>query len=257
MAKEQQNPQQQPEQQAQQCEQQQPRSLAAKLARVLAQVGGIPKDCKNKEQGYMYRSENAIMERLRELLAAETVILIPDEEEVTILEPYTTSRGNKMNRTKCRMAFTFLDGDTGEILGPYHMSGIGMDSMDKDLPKAQTMATKYFLAKAFLISDAGGRMDAEGDAETDRAAKETQATVTAAKAATSTVTQAAQAAAAQVIAPDQVAIVRDLIKEAQMDAAKVLQFAGATKVEEINLTMYAKVIKKLQATIAAAKTAAQ
>lgn len=99
-----------------------------------------------------------------------------------------------------------------------------------------------------------GETTKTGTQATGQGSRPTQA---ATQAATSTVTQAAQAAAADVIAPDQVAIVRDLIKEAKMDAAKVLQFAGATRVEEINPTMYAKVVKKLQATIAAAKTAAQ
>jgi len=135
-----------------------PSGLVAKLTKILGQVGGIPKDLQNKEQHFMYRSEDAVMERLRPLLAGEAILCLPSEESVTTLAPMRSKEGKEASHFAVRVGYTFIDAATGETLGPCYMSGEAADWGDKALQKAQTFAGKAFLSKVFMIScgdDAG------------------------------------------------------------------------------------------------------
>jgi hypothetical protein len=125
--------------------------LVAKLTKILGQVGGIPKDQKH-QQGWMYRSEDALMERLRPLFAGEGILCLPSEDSVTTLTVVRSSEGKEGSHFAVRVGYTFIDAATGETLGPYYMTGEAADWGDRALQKAQTFAGKAFLSKVFMIS---------------------------------------------------------------------------------------------------------
>ena len=125
--------------------------LVAKLTKILGQVGGIPKDQKH-QQGWMYRSEDALMERLRPLFAGEGILCLPSEESVTTLALVRSTEGKEASHFAVRVGYTFIDAATGETLGPCYMSGEAADWGDRALQKAQTFAGKAFLSKVFMIS---------------------------------------------------------------------------------------------------------
>jgi len=140
--------------------------LVAKLTKILGQVGGIPKDLQNKEQHFMYRSEDAVMERLRPLLAGEAILCLPSEESVTTLAPMRSKEGKEASHFAVRVGYTFIDAATGESLGPCYMSGEAADWGDKALQKAQTFAGKAFLSKVFMISCGDDAGDDNGGVKT-------------------------------------------------------------------------------------------
>jgi hypothetical protein len=126
--------------------------LAAKLARVMGEVGGIPKDRKNEQQGYMYRSEDAVVERLRALLAAEGVAVVPIVLTAEFLPPQTNPNNKVINLCLVTLQLDYVDGETGEKLSAKAV-GTAMDSGDKAIFKATTGAYKYALQKTFMISE--------------------------------------------------------------------------------------------------------
>jgi len=139
--------------------------LVAKLTKILGQVGGIPKDQKH-QQGWMYRSEDALMERLRPLLAGEAILCLPSEESVTTLPPVKSNEGKEASHFVVRVGYTFIDAATGETLGPCYMSGEAADWGDRALQKAQTFAGKAFLSKVFMISCGDDVGDGNGEGKT-------------------------------------------------------------------------------------------
>jgi hypothetical protein len=139
--------------------------LVAKLTKILGQVGGIPKDQKH-QQGWMYRSEDALMERLRPLLAGEAILCLPSEESVTTLAPVRSNEGKEASHFVVRVGYTFIDAATGETLGPCYMSGEAADWGDRALQKAQTFAGKAFLSKVFMISCGDDVADGNGEGKT-------------------------------------------------------------------------------------------
>ena len=139
--------------------------LVAKLTKILGQVGGIPKDQKH-QQGWMYRSEDALMERLRPLLAGEAILCLPSEESVTTLPPVRSNEGKEASHFVVRVGYTFIDAATGETLGPCYMSGEAADWGDRALQKAQTFAGKAFLSKVFMISCGDDVGDGNGEGKT-------------------------------------------------------------------------------------------
>ena len=139
--------------------------LVAKLTKILGQVGGIPKDQKH-QQGWMYRSEDALMERLRPLFAGEGILCLPSEESVTTLALVRSTEGKEASHFAVRVGYTFIDAATGEALGPCYMSGEAADWGDRALQKAQTFAGKAFLSKVFMISCGDDVGDGNGEGKT-------------------------------------------------------------------------------------------
>lgn len=143
-----------------------PNGLAFKLAEVMGAISHVSKAGFNATQKYAYAKESDVAEAVRGLLADRHIWVwsSTDSSETTPL--YTTSSGNTMWLTRVRIGYCFIDGDTGESTEVQYYEGQGADTGDKALPKAQSMALKYFLLKSFLMST--GVDDAEGDEKVDR-----------------------------------------------------------------------------------------
>lgn len=149
-----------------------PLKLAAKLARIMARVGGIPKDRKNEQQNYMYRSEDIVMETLRPLLAKSGIAVLVRQTE---FENLGTTISGKQGLVRVKVDVDFIDGETGEVLTA-SAYGVGSDSNDKAIYKAVTGATKYVFFKCFMISE-GGDPEEDGEEERKPAAAKKQQTI--------------------------------------------------------------------------------
>lgn len=125
------------------------KKLVSKLAKVMQEVKYIEKRGYNKFHKYKYATESDVSEKVREVLAEQSVLMLPDVVEHNTRE-HKNQRGNLEYIATVTMKFTFIDGETGEELS-IHSIGEGQDAGDKAVYKAITGATKYALMKAFMI----------------------------------------------------------------------------------------------------------
>jgi len=140
----------------------QEKKLVSKLAKVMETVKYIEKRGYNKFHRYNYATESDVSEKVREVLAENNVIMLPDVVEHTTRE-HTNRNGVTEYIATVKIKFTFIDGETGEELS-IHSVGEGQDAGDKAVYKAITGATKYALMKAFMIPTGD---DPEQDVGTD------------------------------------------------------------------------------------------
>ncbi|GGB43440.1 hypothetical protein GCM10011409_21310 [Lentibacillus populi] len=125
------------------------KTLVKKLAKVMKEVQYIEKRGFNKFNNYKYATESDVAEKVREVLAEQNVIMLPDVTEHTTRE-HVNRKGNTEYIATVKVKFTFIDGDSGEELS-IHSAGEGQDAGDKAVYKAITGAQKYALMKAFMI----------------------------------------------------------------------------------------------------------
>jgi hypothetical protein len=136
--------------------------LVKKLAKVMQEVKYIQKKGENKFHKYKYATEADVAEKVREVLAEASVIMIPNMKSHSVRE-HTNKNGNREYIVTVDMEFTFMDGESGESI-TFSMAGEGQDSGDKGIYKAMTGAQKYALMKAFMIPTGD---DPEEDATVD------------------------------------------------------------------------------------------
>ncbi|MET3697409.1 ERF superfamily protein [Bacillus oleivorans] len=138
------------------------RKLVSKLVEVMKSVKYIQKKGFNSFNNYKYATESDVQEKIREVLAEQNVMMLPNVVEHTTRE-HTNRKGHTEYIATVKVEFTFHDGDTGETL-VIHGVGEGQDAGDKAVYKAITGAQKYALMKAFMIPTGD---DPEGDTGTD------------------------------------------------------------------------------------------
>lgn len=123
-------------------------SLIESISNVQKQLTKIEKDGHNQRQGYDYVTEAAIKANLQTKLAEEGIAIIPTYQ---ILDSWNrnTNKGGILNFVSVLGTFEITNG-TDSIYGS--MPGIGMDSGDKAIYKAETGAQKNFLMQTFLMT---------------------------------------------------------------------------------------------------------
>ncbi len=122
--------------------------LVLELTKIQKELDKIEKDGKNNRQGFDYVSEAQVKSKLQNKLADHGIMIIPHYE---IMNSWTsqTSNGKTMNYVSVMGTFKLTNG-SDELVGS--MPGIGMDSGDKAIYKAETGAQKNFLMQLFLMS---------------------------------------------------------------------------------------------------------
>jgi len=124
-----------------------PKIYSAMLG-ILRDVEAIGKDIRNQQQGFNYRSIDAVMNELHGLFAKHGVFCIASAIESATTER-TNNKGTQMRFTVSKVTYSFIaeDGSTVES----QMIGCGMDSGDKSESKSVAIALKYALTTAFCI----------------------------------------------------------------------------------------------------------
>lgn len=129
------------------------------LAAAAGRVGAIGKTEKNKEQGFMFRSIDAIVSAAKPVFYDLGIAVTPRLVSM-FHEPVQSSRGTKGWRCVVEMEFTFTAPDGSSRTAS--MPGEAIDYGDKSTTKAAQMAFKYCLTDVLLVSSG----DTESDAET-------------------------------------------------------------------------------------------
>ena len=123
-------------------------SIYETIPAVMAEIGAIGKDSQNKQQGFMYRGVDAVMNAINPALIKYKMYIVPEVLEYTCNER-TTAKGGNLIYAICKMRYTFYAEDGSCI--PATVMGMGMDSGDKAMNKAMSVAFKYACFQTFCI----------------------------------------------------------------------------------------------------------
>ena len=132
-----------------------PASLATKLVHVADAVGRIGRNGADGSGRRAFVRETDLLDAIRPLLA----------EQGIWLQQSVTSHDKTGDLTILTIDFTWIDGETGQTLGPVTYIGYGADAGDMGAAKALTATLKSFLLKTLLL---GTGDDPEADEDTDR-----------------------------------------------------------------------------------------
>lgn len=118
------------------------------IVNVMKKVNAVPKNAKNRDQGFAYRSIDAVMAELHDIMADEGLFVVP-----TVLETNdstrTTKSGAEWNHVRATIAYDFYATDGSTIRAV--VRGEALDSGDKASNKALAIALKYVTTQTFMI----------------------------------------------------------------------------------------------------------
>jgi hypothetical protein len=133
--------------------------IHAALADAAGRIGALAKTEKNREQGFMFRSIDAILAASKPVFAELGISVTPRVLEKEYQE-VQSSKGTKGWRCTCTMEYTFSLGSDGSQQVT-SMAGEAIDYGDKATTKAEQMAYKYALTQVLQI----GSTEADPDSE--------------------------------------------------------------------------------------------
>jgi hypothetical protein len=114
----------------------------------MEEVREIGKRDRNKDQNFMFRGIDTVVNTVGPVLRKHGVVIVPSAENIET-ERYVTSKGTAMKSATVRMRYT--------VRGPAGDSFEGMtygeaaDSGDKAVSKAQSVAYRVFLLQSLTI----------------------------------------------------------------------------------------------------------
>lgn len=110
-------------------------------------IGAIAKGSKNAQQGFMFRGVDDVYNELHPVLADCGIVIIPEVVSYEVSERQSRNGVLLYTRATIRHHFTAEDGShiTTTVVGE------AMDSGDKSMNKAMSMALKYSLLQLFTI----------------------------------------------------------------------------------------------------------
>lgn len=126
-----------------------PAGLWNKMLYIMEHSGHLQKTGWNKEHGYHFVEETAVLAHIRPLLVLLGLVLVFDEEECEQVMRKGRN-GEVSDITKKKVRYTLVDADSGEK-HTWCVYGYGQDSLDKGPYKALTGAHKYAIMKTFQI----------------------------------------------------------------------------------------------------------
>ena len=118
------------------------------IADAMGEIGAIVKGKKNKEQGFMYRGIDDVMNSLSPILAKNRIFIYPEVTESQRSER-ATQRGGTLLYSILTVRFHFAHEDGSELCCT--VIGEGMDGGDKASNKAMATAYKYACLQMFCI----------------------------------------------------------------------------------------------------------
>lgn len=136
-----------------------PKGVWAKIMAVQQSVQVVAKLGYNDYHKYKYAYERDYIAEIKPILGTHGLVITQSLSEL-IERDVTTAKGATENRATVKMLFSIVDTETSEQKD-FVFPGSGQDAGDKAVPKALTMATKYFLGKIFLVESSD---DAENEA---------------------------------------------------------------------------------------------
>lgn len=118
------------------------------IAAIMRETKAIAKGEKNEQQGFMFRGIDAVMNELHDLFANNGVFILPEVLDYNVTEK-VTGRGTILYYTRAKVKYHFIAEDASEVFSIN--VGEAMDSGDKGMNKAMSIALKYSLMQMLLI----------------------------------------------------------------------------------------------------------
>lgn len=119
-----------------------------KMISILKETKAITKSEKNQQQGFKFRGIDNVMNDLHELFAKNDVFILQEVQDFTV-DARPTSKGGTLFYTRAKIKFRYMTTD-GSFVETVNV-GEAMDSGDKGMNKAMSIALKYSLLQMFLI----------------------------------------------------------------------------------------------------------
>lgn len=124
------------------------KAIYQKIANILKETKAITKSEKNQQQGFKFRGIDNVMNELHELFAKNEVFILQEVIDFTTENRPTKSGGtNTFTRATIKFIYVTTDGSSVQTINV----GEAMDSGDKGMNKAMSIALKYSLLQMFLI----------------------------------------------------------------------------------------------------------
>lgn len=141
------------------------KQIYAKMASILKETKAITKSEKNQQQGFKFRGIDNVMNELHELFSKHEVFILQEVKDFTT-ENRPTKSGGTNTFTRATITFKYMTTD-GSFVETTNV-GEAMDSGDKGMNKAMSIALKYSLLQMFLIpTEEQKDPDATAPEETD------------------------------------------------------------------------------------------
>ncbi len=122
------------------------------ISAVIAELPGIGKDSENREQGYKFRSTEAILAHAKPLLAKHGVVIVPDVVERIYAQRAVGSKGDRIMHEVNLHVHWRIWGPHGDMIEASTW-GEGTDMGDKATNKAHTGAHKNLLLELLDVAD--------------------------------------------------------------------------------------------------------
>ena len=119
-----------------------------KMTSILKETKAITKSEKNQQQGFKFRGIDNVMNDLHELFAKNDVFILQEVQDFTV-DDRPTAKGGTLFYTRAKIKFRYMTTD-GSFVETVNV-GEAMDSGDKGMNKAMSIALKYSLLQMFLI----------------------------------------------------------------------------------------------------------
>lgn len=118
------------------------------IIRAMNEVNSISKDNYNKIQNFKFRGIDDVMNTMHPILSKNNIFVAPEVENFE-REERTSKNGGLIIYTVATIKFTFYAEDGSNII--VKVIGEAMDSGDKGMNKAMSIAYKYALFQVFCI----------------------------------------------------------------------------------------------------------
>lgn len=195
------------------------------INKVMEDIGAISKSSKNQTQGFMYRGIDAVMNALQPALIKNKVFIVPEVLEER-REERTNAKGTTLIYSVAKVKYRFYAEDGSFIEST--VIGEGMDSGDKSMNKAMSIAFKYCAFQCFCIPT---EEMVDPDAETHELAK-----------------KEVKAPTLRFITPEQKAAILAEINRCGLTDKPILTFAKAKSLDDIPESMYAAIMENFKKT---------
>lgn len=176
---------------------------------VMNDIGAVGKNDRNKQQNFMYRGIDAVMNALQPALIKNKVFIVPKVLEEQ-REERQSKKGDALLYARLKMEYTFFADDGSNISAT--VIGEVMDSGDKATNKAMSVAYKYACFQVFCIPT----MLDDPDAEDVR------------------------------VNSNHVATLRAIMKRKGVDESKIIERYGKKNIEDLSMADFMRAMKGLE-----------
>ena len=119
------------------------------IGKAMGMIGAIGKDSKNAQQGFMYRGIDAVYNALNPVMSQLGLFIAPEVLDMK-REERTNKNGTVLIYTALTIKYTVYAPDGSNI--SLTVVGEGMDTGDKSVNKAMSIAMKYAMFQLFFIA---------------------------------------------------------------------------------------------------------